>query len=450
MALAATSVWEVRTTGNDDNAGAFNPARSVAGIDRSQQDSPHVVIDGITITSDVHSTTTQVNLSGYTVTDADLGNHLRITGGAATGGLYEIIAVDTANNRWTLDRSAGTSDQSVEGRMGGCLATPGQVAGDAVFARSWIRSGTYVFTNDSVNVSGGRVITPYNNRFILEGYGTVRGDRGEKPTLKAPPAGELALTSPLIRTEGNTAGNGARLINIKVDGNGQSVVGIRSNSLHDKRIDCEVTRCSTGISGVCRMDRCYIHNNTDNGIFGAGVIHNCVVANNANSGIQNVTGGRIIECLFIGNNIGVNTSGQGVDVIRCTIADNFSFGSQGHNDWYYKDCIIAYNGSWGISWQLGGENRSIVENCAFIGNITGQQSHSPIINFNSITLTEDPFVDRLNGDYRLNDKEGGGKLLKEKGFGIPGQRDSKDIGAIQSASGSTGFTGIGRNRRLGT
>ena len=72
MALSATVVWEVRgVTGADTNGGGFNSA--AAGTDYSQQAAPQVVIDGATITATVHTTTTQLNIVGYTVAAADVG-----------------------------------------------------------------------------------------------------------------------------------------------------------------------------------------------------------------------------------------------------------------------------------------------------------------------------------------------------------------------------------------
>lgn len=112
MAIGTTCTFEVRTTGNDANGGFFDGVSGTPGTDRSQQDGPHVTIDGTTITATVHTATDQLTLSGYTVSAADAGNAVNINGGTATAGRYRITAVDTVNNRWTLDRSAGTSTQT--------------------------------------------------------------------------------------------------------------------------------------------------------------------------------------------------------------------------------------------------------------------------------------------------------------------------------------------------
>lgn len=71
-----------------------------------------VVINGVATTATVHTTTSQLTITGHTVSSADIRSLVNITGGTMTAGVYEITAVDTANNRWTLDRSAGTAGQT--------------------------------------------------------------------------------------------------------------------------------------------------------------------------------------------------------------------------------------------------------------------------------------------------------------------------------------------------
>jgi hypothetical protein len=184
VAIGATCVWEVQTGGNDANGGGFTSG----GTDRSQSTSPHVTIDGATITAVVHTTTTQLTLTGFTVSSADVGNVVNVNGGTATAGRYEIMSVDTGNNRWTLDKSAGTAAQTATGRMGGCLATPGQLG--VIFSTSgqgasgqcaWVKSGTYTLSTASL-ASGG----PFKNTSVMvkvEGYQTTRGDRAARAVL---------------------------------------------------------------------------------------------------------------------------------------------------------------------------------------------------------------------------------------------------------------------------
>jgi hypothetical protein len=181
MALNTAVTWEVRTTGNNSNGGGFRTGAS--GTDRSQQDAAHAVLSTSSV---IHSTTTQVNVAAgdHTVSAQDVGNIVQITGGTATPGFYEITVADVANNRWTLDRSAGTAGQTVVARMGGALANLGVLGGVLVSGNQvFVKAGTYAITSATANVVGGCFSTAAN--LLLEGYQATRGDLGTKPILQA-------------------------------------------------------------------------------------------------------------------------------------------------------------------------------------------------------------------------------------------------------------------------
>src|SRR3990167_7303663 len=168
MALDSAIQWEIRSTGASGNGGGFKSGAT--GTDRSQSDTAQVAIDGATITCLVHSTTTQLNITGYTVIDGDVGNIVQNVSGTATTGFYEITAVDTGNNRWTVDRSAGTDTQTFVGAMGGALDHPGRISTVVVDENTvWIKGGVsylpldtnaYVL-NTAVAVGNGKTITWY-------------------------------------------------------------------------------------------------------------------------------------------------------------------------------------------------------------------------------------------------------------------------------------------------
>src|SRR5688572_25727227 len=171
MALNANTVWETRTTGSDNNGGGFRFGAS--GTDRSQQDAAHATL---TAASTVHTTTTQINVAvgDFTVSSADIGNIFQITGGTATAGAYEITAVDVPNNRWTVDRSAGTAGQTVVGAMGGAFQTIGKGLGVMVGGNVvWVKAGTYPITVGLAIPGNGTVPGGKN---VLIGYNATRGD----------------------------------------------------------------------------------------------------------------------------------------------------------------------------------------------------------------------------------------------------------------------------------
>ena len=69
-------------------------------------------------------------------------------------------------------------------------------------------------------------------------------------------------------------------------------------------------------------------------------------------------------------------------------------------------------GSWS-SGTFSMKSVNVVDSCAFF-NITSDQTSGDMCLMNPITLSEDPFVDAANGDFRLNNKAGGGALLKDR------------------------------------
>lgn len=124
MALAATTVWEVRSTAtaSNVNGGGFNAAQVSAGTDYSLQDAAQLNLTDLAMTTG--GTTLTSATGGFTA--AMIGNLIHITAGTHfTAGWYEITArADT--NTVTLDRDAtdGTNGESGTGYVGGALVTP--------------------------------------------------------------------------------------------------------------------------------------------------------------------------------------------------------------------------------------------------------------------------------------------------------------------------------------
>ena len=83
---------------------------------------------------------------------------------------------------------------------------------------------------------------------------------------------------------------------------------------------------------------------------------------------------------------------------------------------------------------------SVVYRCAGYNNASGtyRSNFTPL---RPITITADPFIDALGGDFRLNDDPNGGAILKGAGLGVYGQIDSQDIGAVQAAKQLGGAIG---------
>ena len=149
MALSASSVWEVRTTGSDTNGGGF--VTGASGTDYTQQNAAqYSLTNGVT-----NGTTTIATISAAAVM---IGNIAYVQGGTGSvvAGWYQITGA-SAGVSITVDRSTGLSaGTGVTINIGGALASPGQsgallVAGNLI----WVKSGTYPITSASTNISGG-------------------------------------------------------------------------------------------------------------------------------------------------------------------------------------------------------------------------------------------------------------------------------------------------------
>lgn len=444
MALAAAAVWEVRPTGSDSNAGGFRAGAS--GTDRSQQNSAQATL---TTASVVHTTTTQINVApgDFTVSAADVGNILRVTGGTATAGFYEITVADVANNRWTLDRAVGTAGQTVVGVMGGALASPGQAAGALVTGNTvHVKAGTYSIGSGAQNTAGNRV----NLTAIAKWYGyqTTRGDGGTRPVLDAGAASITLFTqggtgSVVENLEFSNSGalasvvgpvfSGALMSVRKVKVSGMTGTGMEFSGNNSRGEGCEATGCAGSggvyLTGPAHLTRCVSRSHSGRGIYanasGLVVLSHCQVSACASPGIASSSAAALVaeHCVSRGNTGG---SGQG-----------FNLGSRGS----LFNCLAVANAHTGFVSAAAGNN-TLLAHCAGYNN-GGAGNHDANWDSNEafITLTADPFTNPAGLDFSLNDDAGGGALLKQTGFpqSFPGLNGSSypDVGAYQSQGGAS-------------
>lgn len=404
MALATAMIWEVRPDASDNNGGGFKSGAS--GTDRSQQVSAHATL---TAASTVHTTTTQVNVAvgDYTVTAADVGNLLQVTGGTAMADFYEITAADTVNNRWTVDKSVGTAGQTVVGAMGGAVATPGKIGakvvnGNIVFLKSGV--GTHSITSASNNVAGGCFSTAQHVLWV--GYSTNRtfGNTDVAPTLQ------------LNAATATIAGTGASSVfyNIVFDGNSQTT-----------------SKVSTG-SSIWLF--CTIKNFTANALQG-GMAYHCSFTGNSASVTANASteiveseayantvtpfsGGRYINCLSYGNT-GATTDGflinnAGTYCLNCSAYGNGRDGFRITNSTNLVNCHSEGNVAFGFNNASSGIHACLV-NCSTFGN--GSGALNGILDaFGTLTPTASVFNNPGGNDLSLNFGVGGGAVLRNAGF----------------------------------
>ena len=445
MALPSTAVFEVRQGASDSNGGGFNPSRGGGGVDRSQQDSPYVDIDNGELVVTVHSTTTQVTGTLLAVSTADLGNFLQITGGTATAGVYEITAVDTINRRWTLDRSAGTSGQTIVGRMGGAFATPGKAAtviGSVNSTGVYWKAGSYTSSATITFPTGTRVF----------GYASSRGDGtvSNGPTLTAS-AGSITLLGVA------NGGTSITFANIRVNGGGQSsVVGfnLRNSSFSEARnhaVSCTATSCATGYQGVAGVCTSTVNCVATSCTVGYSRL-DCYGCESVSSttGFQGISTASIFDrCTASGGTTPFDVSSGGQSMLSNCVAyggsgngfkSDYSGNSSGS---VLVNCIAYGNGASGALFS-GANCNAVVMNCAFGANTTAAiTAIGNGLSINNVTLSADPFTNAASGNFALNSTSGGGAACKAAGIpgAFPGGTTTGylDIGAAQTQASTAGY-----------
>lgn len=446
MALSGATTWEVRDTGSDSNGGGFVPGAT--GTDRSQQDAAFATL---TAASVIHTTTTQINVAvgDFTVSAADVGNLLQITGGTATAGFYQITAADVVNNRWTVDRSAGTAGQTVVGAMGGALLTVGKVMGAAVSGSVSPSPGirNHVWVKGSFTITATITIPSTTDGLLVEGYSSTRGDGGRATVTTA--------TNSVHLFTFNSAHGGMVFRNFNFTNTAGTPASGFTQTAFNNVLDLRFTNCSfdgftsvdlpnPGLEGRWNIwfSRCEIRNCTGQAVKLATNSNSSVsmfdtwVHDNASDGIgctssTNNTGSiTCIMCLFTDNTgKGINMTRQSssggtarayMDLYNNTFANNGSDGVS-WTSLIFEGMLRLYgnifygNGGWGLT----ATANNILDLDAF-ANAYGSNSSGDIQNLASgvgdVTLTADPFVDSGSQDYNLNNDAGGGAACRNAGF----------------------------------
>lgn len=452
MALSALVVWEVRTSGNDNNGGGFHTGAT--GTDSSQQDAAQATLSAASV---VHSTTTQINVApgDFTVSAADVGNLLNITSGTATLGVYEITIVDIPNNRWTVDRSVGSVGQTTIGAMGGAMATPGRACQFSVATNIiYIKAGTYTMTTVSANVSNGCMNK--TNTFV-EGYQTTRGDLGTPPLLQA----DGVIT---VFTLGNLAS--CDVVNINFDCNNRATSRglIVSNGFAYK---CKFSNAtnegaqlgSAGIAVFCEATGCGAQGGFKLNAAGAACYY-CYAHDNTQIGFSLATGTQCINCISETNTGGTTDgfflAGPGA-CINCTAYGNGREGIRiASNGVMIINCIVEGNGTWGIRNSSNTSAMYLLNNAGFnnpSGNVdmgTGKFN----LNTGFVTGSASFFTNAAAGDFSLNNNAGGGASARNAG--VPGVFPNgtttgfEDIGATQheDSGGGGGSSAVLRGANM--
>lgn len=391
MAVSAGSTFEIRSTGNNNNSGAFNAAGASAGTDYTQQDAYQITIDGVTITATVHTTTTRLNVVGYTVSTADIRNSVRVTGGTAPTGLFEITGIETAAgaNRWIMNQSMGTAGQTVTGGVGGGWADFSQIPTFCPTNSIIYAKGSFTL---AVSIAGG------GNGKRLIGYGTTRGDNNRFNVTASANVANFA--------------NFEFVWNLNWSSGGFSTTAI--NTLNKMARNCIISGGNIGITSsfaYARVLYCYVENTTSAGFnssSAAGDFHRCY-ANNCGIGFS-VQQSTISFCFANDCTTGFTISGanQASHFEFCTAylcTNGYTVSATGQPDTFWN-CLSAECTSNGFNVSSG-----YFDTCADF-NSTAGFTGTASENLDFITLTADPFVNSAGGDFGLNDVSGGGADIK--------------------------------------
>jgi hypothetical protein len=428
MSLSADTVWEVRTTGNDTNGGAF--VTGASGTDYSQQDAKNTAGNNISTTDAVSNGSTTLTSATASFTSAIVGNIIYLQGG--TGGIAIVrrqVTAFTNATTVTLDASVASST-GMTMNIGGCLASPGE-AGRGVQAgnKIYIKAGTYTVTSTSTNVTNGCFST--GNDCLFEGYQTSRGDLGTAPVIIA----DGVITSfTLVNFSSASQYNCIR--NLVINGNSRtSSRGLSCNYTYAfkvKALNCTNTGINL-LNGSIAVN-CWATGCSTQPAFAQSVsiAYACVAEGNTVTGFSHAnsqTTGACVNCISY-NNTGASSDGFssaafGIYFINCI---SYANGRDGFRLANGGNCCVnsvaeGNTASGAFGFNASSNNRAInLMNCAGFNNGAAGSSNVSLgtgafcFSINFFTLTQTPFINAAGGDFSLNNKNGGGKDLRNAGF----------------------------------
>lgn len=474
MPISAAVVFNVQPGVGSDTANSGGFKAGASGTDYSKQASPQYSLTGLTSVG-----AGNIILTAAASSDMVGNTALAISGTNVTAGLYEIISVSagvsitfsTNNNATSITTGAAVSAVI---HIGGCMAST-----VPLITRNGggTNNGGCPGLGNTINIStagGSMVLTATQldfdvKSFKLVGYNAAVGDGGLATITTA--------TNSIFLFEAGNAGFQWQFYNIKFtstastkaaaveDGNSiyyllfsncvfdgpKYALETTQTSHHVVFFNCEIKNCTTHAMKIqnvsTRIDSCYIHDNTgdgvnsngtaNSGISGEITVVNSIIKSNTGNGITttDVDGNANLN-LFIASSAIINNSGDGIKAG----GGNFSqcIGLQ--------STLINNNAGWGVNagsltslllFVYGGGN-------GFRSNTSGDRNNFTTLPGDFVTTAEE-FTNRSGADFSLNSTTGGGAACKGAGFpGVLqiGGTGHADAGPLQSLGGA-GTTNVG-------
>jgi hypothetical protein len=464
--VGTSVLWQNATSVLNTVAGVATVASPTAGtwtVDYSQQNAAAVAFTDLVIDA---VTNTKFTSAAHPIGKNMVGNGINVTGGTGFT-VQRVEVVSVTGTTGTADKSLGTlGSTGGTGNLGGACSLLTDVTGfylasNKIFVKA---DGTYLQTATAAFATGA---TPTGSVPMtwIQGYSATRGDK-IRPTI------QLSTNSGL--TAVSVTGAGILVDSLIINCNSLTTsTGILLNgNPADAAINCKVMNFTTaGInistSGVgYAVQMCEVTGGVAGATAGIIVSHQasvtfCDIHDNACPGIS------ANDNLAAGFNLITNNSGASSDGIisafaYSTIVQNtiYGNGSDGIHlasanlgpGMIVRGNILAKNGGWGMNIATA----SFAARLQWDGNAYWSNTSGTQINGNAVTVgntgvapyvdsldvvisgsdpTNDPFVSKGTGDFRLNNTAGAGKLLRGKAFPglLPGNasRGYLDFGCFQ-------------------
>lgn len=451
MAISASCVWEVRTTGADTNGGGYVSG----GTDYSQQNTPVLTLTDISASGSTLTSAT----GGFT--SAMVGNIICLYGGSGSlARTRRQITSFVDSNTVVVDATVATGS-NITGNVGGAIANPGECCakGAVAYNTIWIKSGTY-YVNDAGYTNGGQCCANIPSYALFMGYNSSRGDA---PTGSGRPliqATNSISSFTLVNGFGNVA---CFIAHVRADGN--NYTSSRGYHVTDYACayNCEALNCkNNGFAGygirtflvLCSATGC-----TTNPAIIVQECFFCVAHNNSVTGFGANTNGisQWIGCVSA-YNTGTNShgfspgSGMTLNFINCTAHQNGGSGiyvTDSTRPCAVINCVSTENGAYGF--HGSGNPLAMFYHCVGWGNTSGDfiSSIAASQKINCSSATSDPFVASNgaspsdSGYLAPNSTAGAGALLRSSAFPsaypyLTGTTNYQDIGAIGHPDSGSG------------
>lgn len=459
MALSASSVWEVRTAGDDTNGGGF--VTGAAGTDYSQQDAKNSGANDKSVTDGVTAGTTTVTSLTANFQTTIVGNIIYIAGGtgAITGAWYQVTA-RASTTSITVDRATGLSaGTGATINIGGALLTIQKaldlitVVGMQVYVKA---DGTYSIATGLTDSNGASTTILMG----IRGYTTTRTDKG-KVTILATAAITMLTASAQghfwanFIFDGNTATatNGVNvtasrfgLINIIAKNfSGYCVQTSSTTMMYQNNVEmfgaAGTAAFNCASNAITSGRRLNIHDCSVPGIIFTLGTHSII-----DSIIETITGATSDAIQMTGHSLTaehLTIYNIARDGIRSSASQAAAGGLNVSNSIFDTVAGVA------IDLTAAGSATAVqpnIENNAYRNN--GSDRTGFAAEDGAITLTGIPFTDAPNGDFTLNNTAGAGAACRAAGSptSIQGATGTgyKDLGAFQhrDSAGSAILIGV--------